>query len=728
MKAGFHPQGNGTAGPAVEVVADDGVPRLAIDGVIQPAHAFFQYKPIAPHVAGMAQAGLGLFSWGCECGWIGPGTWDFTGVDTEAATILAAAPNAWLLPRVLGLAPDWWMDGHPDQCVHTFAEGRPTPILDWRRTPSPASTLWLDTAEEALRRFVSHVLSRPYADRVIGFHVCGGIEEWMCSFRNPVDFSAAARAGFAAWLRATYGDEAGLRAAWRDPVVTFESVTVPTPEQRVRADKGFLRDPAAGRTVADYGLFLSEATAAAVVRLCRTIKRETGGRRLAGVFYGYLINSILDAHGAYDWGHNAVRRVADATDVDFVCSPNHYTFTGPGGFNGPQAPVDAFTLRGKLWFCELDQNTFLGRAPRTTAMHACKPVTNPIPSPDETIWRMTRDFSSCFINRQSLWWMEQDYDFSRYDHPALLTHLDRLTALLTERDGSPIQRACEIAVVLDEESRYYLTQPQHALFSLVYAQIHFHLARLGAPFSIHLHNDLARADMPEYKLYIFLDTLFLTLSERNEIARHVRRQGKTSLWLYAPGLIDPDGIDPCHMTALTGLGLKTVYDKRVDGGNVLLMHLTEFDHPCVRDVAPGLVFGTDTPFSPLVYVDDPQASALGEYLLPSRRSGPVGFAAREFSEWRSIFCGAPNMPAPLLRAIAHYAGCHLYTADDDVVYANSRYLAIQATRGGERRVALPRPLRVEDALTGRCVSTAGVAFTDTLERNETRLYRLVNTD
>jgi hypothetical protein len=63
---------------------------------------------------------------------------------------------------------------------------------------------------------------------------------------------------------------------------------------------------------------------------------------------------------------------------------------------------------------------------------------------------------------------------------------------------------------------------------------------------------------------------------------------------------------------------------------------------------------------------------------------------KTFPGWTSIYVAAPNLPAPLLRGIAGFAGVHLYNRDGDVLYANRDLLGVHTVSGGNRTFRLPR--------------------------------------
>jgi hypothetical protein len=137
-------------------------------------------------------------------------------------------------------------------------------------------------------------------------------------------------------------------------------------------------------------------------------------------------------------------------------------------------------------------------------------------------------------------------------------------------------------------------------------------------------------------------------------------------------------------------------------------------------------FGTDSRLGPIFYGDDPEAKTLGR-LLPWHGVGAgeaPGFVLKEFKDWKSIYIAVPNVPASILRNIAGYAGCHIYSEDGDLIYANSHFLAIHTNTGGPKRLRLPKRTDVYDAFTERLVAKNVSEFTETLPPCATMLYFL----
>lgn len=100
------------------------------------------------------------------------------------------------------------------------------------------------------------------------------------------------------------------------------------------------------------------------------------------------------------------------------------------------------------------------------------------------------------------------------------------------------------------------------------------------------------------------------------------------------------------------------------------------------------------------------------------------FAVKRMRDWTSVWCGVPNMPACLLRNIAKFAGVHIYTEGDDVVYASNSLFAVHARYSGERIIHLPRPCTVVDPFTDNTIAKGVQSFTVALRRGQTGLWLL----
>jgi hypothetical protein len=176
-----------------------------------------------------------------------------------------------------------------------------------------------------------------------------------------------------------------------------------------------------------------------------------------------------------------------------------------------------------------------------------------------------------------------------------------------------------------------------------------------------------------------------------------------------------------NMTDLTGLRFATT---KTPWGP--FMHVTDFDHPITRCVPEDLFWGTDLNLSPTFYLRDDDARVLASVVHAQGRCAE-GMGVKESPEWRSVYIAAPNVPAPVLRGLARYAGVHLYSEAGDVFYASKELLAVHTLRGGERTFVLPRKVEaVYDLFANRTIAEDATEFSVTLPRVSTSTYYVGN--
>jgi len=102
----------------------------------------------------------------------------------------------------------------------------------------------------------------------------------------------------------------------------------------------------------------------------------------------------------------------------------------------------------------------------------------------------------------------------------------------------------------------------------------------------------------------------------------------------------------------------------------------------------------------------------------------VGVGASAQLGFRSLYTSAPLVPSLLLRIFARIGGCHIYSNQDDNVYANDNFLAIYSPKGGDRIIKLPKKATVLNLLDNKTLATGATEFPYTFKQNETILLRL----
>lgn len=730
--------------PIAKVKMHKGTPTLFINDAPYPAYAYFFPLPVKEYIEDFAKVGVHLYTWGwsdiiehsMDMGWIGSEKYDYSRLDKEVEMILGADSQAYLIPRVAVSAPLWWLKEHPDEMI-VFHDGT-------RQHTSMASRVWLEEASKALINFIKHIRNMPYSDHIIGYQLTGGVNEWFYvshEERRFPDFSKASLYAFRNWLREKYNDNvSALRKAWKMPKADFENVTIPDKAERLKTDLNLLRDPLISRYVSDYYEFFSDINANALIYFCKVGKKTTENENIFGAFYGYIINEYSCPYPQH-FGHQALRKVLESPYIDFLCAPYQYYNRGPGGTDASQSVVETVKLHGKLWFTECDHPTFMyKRGYRVSETPLLKKTSDVIinlkermeggiiPTLEETLGIMKRDFSHRLIRRIGMWWMDLIPEQGWYHHPEIMKYVAKMKKIMEKSLYLDRSYKGEIAIIVDEETPYYVKPGNELFYPLVFLQDRCGLSRIGTPYDIYLHNDLSNPFMPDYKLYIFLNTLYLTKEERRAIKDKVQRNGSTVMWLYAPGFISEGGLSIEGVRDLVGMKIsyrESKYNLSSGNGGPIQLYLTDFNHPITKGISSSTFFGTNSDIGPIFYCVDPTARTLGR-LLPAPQGVlcQPGFTIKEFNDWTSIFIGAPNIPANILRNIAYYAGCHIYCDDDDIVYASKYFLAIHTNSGGYKKIQLPRKSDVYDAFSEELVAKNVKEFTDQLQQYDTKLYFL----
>ena len=716
----------GTVKPAKAEIKDhNGSPAIWING--KPVFAMVYSDVGAPsikHAQQFRAAGVHLYEQysAGDLGWTASGEQEFGAVDNSIMTLLEGDPDAYFFPRVWLEPPDWWLNSHPDELAKYAAISEDKiDVFTGTRWPSMASEVWKKETGEAFRNHIRHIQKSSYGDRVIGYHICAGIYgEWhyMGSQYLP-DTSRPMTDAFRRWLRREYGnDVSALRKAWNDDAVTFENAKVPGEEARFETDFGIFRDPAKSRRVIDYYRCHHEVLTDAINYFAKIVKEESEGRSLVGTFYGYTSNVLWPQEGGH-WNLNAV---LDSPYVDFLCSPHSYVGRLLGMDAGLRALPGSIRLHGKFFMDESDDRSYL--APETRGFIIAR-------DDDETVAVMRREFANTLTQNFGQWWF--DMDSCWFDEDRLMAEIAAMRKVGERSMELPRRSAAEIAVFASEDSIFYVTNWKSGRDKVTDRLLNEQwreLFKMGAPFDLYELKDIAHPKFPEYKCYVFLNCFYVPKAVREAVEKKVKRDGKVALWIYAPGLIDEDGLDQAKVQSLTGIWL-IAEDREApqvqDPGLPIECRcpLAQDDSALYQFVtqmrsADAKRWGLDAPVSPTFRCEDALAIFLGASPATSRPN----FCVKRLPGWTSIYAPGPAIPSSVLREIARLAGCHVYSESDDPFYCSSSYLAMHASTAGRKTFHLPRKSVVKDALTGEALASDAEEFSVEMKQYETRMFEI----
>ena len=696
-----------------------GTPTLFINGKPHSGMAYAAYGPTVKVFSDFSKAGVNLFTFSAtptEAGyglskttWTSSDTFDYSQLDQRALMVLEANPNAFFFPRLYLHAPSWWSKKHPDDLVlYDPGDGKPVPFIHsgGKLTPSWASETWRRDTAMALRKLIEHVQSSPYADRVIGYHLASGsTEEWMMWGANEnqwVDYSPVNLARFRAWLKKKYGTVKRLRRAWAAPDVTFASASIPAKAQRSAAGFGAFHRLPGEQSVIDYYLYNSQLVADTIAYFAHAVKGAAGPDRIAGVFYGYLLQ-LCGEQRQQNAGHLALEKVLDCPDVDFLCSPTSYAFRqlGGDGTSHFMSLLGSVKLHGKLWFDENDIRTSM--APGKPGAWG-KPL-NVVGD----ILQQDKELADVLVNGTAQWWF--DVGRNRYDDPVLMKrsagYVENAREVLN-LDRTPVD---EVAFVVDEDSLTFLRVADPLGRWLLVNQIP-ELRRLGAPSGDYLVSDLPA--IVDRKLFVF-PTGFAPSAAQRKAVDALKSNGRVLVFLGAPGMYSTDGkIDENSMQAFTGVRLRLHSEPGT-------LHVTMHDRgDALTKGLDGVAYGPAKHRTlPIVQADDPRATILG-----TLADGSPGLVVRRYANWTAVFSSAPLLPATLLRNLARSAGVHLYIDTPDVVWACRDLVAVSVREAGTRLIRLPRACDVQDLYTGGEVAANVHEFRAKFAKKSTRVFVL----
>lgn len=657
--------------------------------------------------------------------WCGIDTWithpneepDYSWVDAEIERVLARNPNALLIPRISVGTPDWWLQEHPDAVMvyqkmenGKWIDTREVVCMAGREMPSMASEEWVKAAAEALRKLVQH-LEDKFGDHIIGYHPCGqNTGEWFYydSWEGKLNcFEPVFEKAFRKWLRGEYKNEKELRKAWAIPDISFDSVTLPTIEERLNASFGFFRDPKKERKVIDFHKFQNIVMASALEEFARVIKEATGGRKLVVYFYGYIFELGAMPYGVQQSGHLAFRKLLDSPYIDIFVSPISYGDRGAGGIGAFMTAVDSLPLHNKLWLNEDDHRTHIYNKEREDEYkdHFIYGGSN---TPNETYWVHQRNFAHIFTRRMGCWWFDL-FASGWLDEEGIWENLGKLKKIYDSHLTAKASFKPQIAVIVDEKSNFYLRQAYPPINAPLLYYIRQALYRLGAPVGFYYLDDLTMGKVPKSKLYIFLNCFALTEKERSAIKDHCK--GGTCVYFYANGLIKDTSVDANNMGELMGVKMKMEKESvkgqiEIVTGNSLTSGVGDF--------------GVDTELSPIFYPEG-EIEVLGRY----KDSGLPAIWRKRLNAYDVYYIGTLNATSALLRNIAKQAGVHIYSEMDDVVEACDSFLCISARGEGERVIKLEKRATVEDALSHEVLGRDIDKFKLRMKDGETRLFFLI---
>mgnify|MGYP003970235345 CR=1 FL=1 len=660
------------------------------------------------------------------------GGWD---VEEQAEAVLAGDPDAYLMVRFTPHPPVSWKEAFPQELFIT-EDGTTV-----GSSASMASTLFWDTMARASAAIIAWIEKQPWADRVIGytnFQVTEGthipVDRGYLFDHNPQMVAQWRR-----FLQARYASQDDLRAAHDDPTVTFESVDVP--RDRLRGampevtDILYWQSAVGNQPLRDYlelqrdlwhrnfrqvSAAMDEVLERKVIILHDALKLTQQGWNL-GAFFD-LDPSWSPAYPEVmaGSGHMNVTELFNIPGCDGLMTPLDYQARGIGGVCQTEGIADSLVLRGGYYYGEMDQRTSpVGDGefgtPRTY---------------DEFAAVSWRNFADAWSRGYNSYWF--DIGGGYYDTPEFHQIIGRQVEVIKQSIDWQHETMPGIAMILDDSSVLETNGAGNYMSDAVMWEQKLGLARCGVPYRVYLLEDLALDQFPDHRVFYF-PNLFKVDERRLEILRErVFRDGHVVVWGPGSGISNGTDLSVDSVQDLTGFEMRMV-----EANSPRRVAITNYDHPAVAGLPPGIVYGGSMSYGPLLFPQDGDELGLAwtkwacnEMGLAIKSLGrgaghPAGADDRRGpGDWASVFSVAAQLPADLWRSLARYAGAHVYCEENEVIMADSSVVALHSVKSGSKHLSLPGQYHVRDLVRDRDVvpDCDGIDFE--LHGPETAVFQL----
>jgi len=385
-------------------------------------------------------------------------------------------------------------------------------------------------------------------------------------------------------------------------------------------------------------------------------------------------------------------------------TPLDYQARGIGGVTQTEGIADSLVLRGGYYYGEMDQRTSpVGDrdfgTPRTYEEFA------------SITWR---NFADAWTRGYNSYWF--DIGGGYYNTPEFHEIIERQVEVIKESIQWQHETVPGIAMVLDDSAALETSGAGNYMNDAVMWEQKLGLARCGVPYRVYLLEDLELEHFPEHCVFYF-PNLFRVDEKRLELlSKRVFRDGHVVVWGPGSGISDGTRISAESARDLTGIQM------RLEAANSQRrVAITNYDHPVGGELPAGMVYGGSLAYGPLLFPREGDELGMA---WTKWGCNEMGLVTKDMGDWHSVFTVAAQLPADLWRALARYAGAHVYCEENEVVMADASVVALHSLKSGTKRLALPGPRRVTDLVRGTEVAPPAESIEFELTGPETAVFRL----
>ena len=680
------------------------------------------------HIRQFAEAGFSLFQLDIWFEAMLPenGPLDITEARKLIQGVLKHRPDAAVMFRLHVNPPFWWLRQHPeewcryaDDSVHAephrpFHQNYLWQELNTIPRCSYASGKWQQWMEGQVADFCRLLADTPEGRHVMGIQIANGLNgehhQWAFVKHDP-DVSEPMRVYFQEFLKKKYGNDKALRKAWNDKKVSLATAQLPGMERHATS-AGIFRDPQKEQAVIDYYECLHTSVTQSILGFAKVVRENWPRPVTIGTFYGYYL-SLFGRQAA--GGHLCEQDILTSPYIDFLCAPQAYNKNSrlPGGPALSRGLIESVNLHGKLWLDEMDQPSHLGYVYLGGLQTYPK---------DESIQILRKFVMNPFLRGAGMWY----YDFGPlmnsgwWDDPDCMADIARMHRIEEKYFEHEQQSPADVLLVFDTKVFFHtasrdVDDPITDQTSVNVVPIE--VFQSGASVATCYLSDLQQMPLEQYKAVVFVNCFLLTAEQRQWIRKHVAADGRSLVWLTAPGYNDGHCLDLQYVCEATGMQLDTFSDVRIPTlrfGEAFGDSLQPGEK--IAEVGKTIFMNQNDSIRPVrqtfFTVRDGKAESLAVFdsMFPTR----VAAACRKQAAATDYFFSLPLMTDGLWMQLFRRIGCHIYDDAGDAVIAGSGLLMIHTAQGGTREITLrngkkinlelqPKQTILLDAETGETV-------------------------
>lgn len=691
-------------------------------------------------------------------------------MDAQAKIILELQPNAKFYVRTWTSPPMTWVKKYPGE-IQTDEDGKSY------RQASISSPLYIEGITKGLRSLVNYCESQPWGDRVLGYlpaPLGEGITPLNCAGKM-FDCSTGTERDFRAWLKKKYASDAELQRAWGDPTVTRDGAKVPRDAQwyakRATAVASFggkplstagqpsngpvthsglfhFIEPAVAAAEHDYCYFQRDAFIHWFSSMAAAIKEEAaakGRKRIVGFdickqpLMGWQILSAFDGAGDNQKFPNIlqlsgsfdVAPLLDDKNIDLLFTPADYHARTVGFAFEPEGPADSMVLRGKTLLTENDARSYVGAGVKDQGAFRDEIEVEAGLLRNESL-ALSRNFHSYWCNVGSSYFQDEK----------IQKVIGKLVPALNKASASAHRETPDaIAFIVDDTSGFYEDfSAGFQSIAVIWQRIQG-LAHSGVPYRIYMLSDLKRENFPNYKVYFFPNLVRVDDEVLALLKKKVLRDGNLAIFGPATGITDGKILTAEPASKLLGVTMELV--PRTTQRRVIVQEPRGQSNAIVAPLAAGMTFGDTLAYGPTLVPGDRAVEKSGGLslgmantcffinrtglFLRENGQGAAGngkAGARGAEDYAVLWSVAAPLPPNLLREAARYAGCNIWSEENDVVYASDSFVGLHTVKAGTKTLHFPRAVTVTDLVTGERLGSGVRKVTFKMEAVQTRMFKL----